>query len=42
MGNHTDLPVDFVTSVEDVIPTLQRKLAALPQAKLDQPVDARL
>jgi uncharacterized protein (TIGR00730 family) len=42
MGNHTDLPVDFVTSVEDVIPTLRKKIAALPQAKLDQPVDARL
>jgi uncharacterized protein (TIGR00730 family) len=42
MGNHTDLPVDFVTTVEDVIPTLRKKIAALPQAKLDQPVDARL
>jgi uncharacterized protein (TIGR00730 family) len=42
MGNHTDLPVDFVTSVDDVIPTLQRKIAAVPQAKLDEPVDARL
>jgi uncharacterized protein (TIGR00730 family) len=42
MGNHTDLPVDFVTSVDDVIPTLRKKIAALPRARLDQPVDARL
>jgi uncharacterized protein (TIGR00730 family) len=42
MGNHTDLPVEFVSTVEDVIPTLKRKIAAVPQAKLDEPVDARL
>jgi uncharacterized protein (TIGR00730 family) len=42
LGNHTDLPVEFVSSVDDVIPALQRKIAALPQAKLDEPVDARL
>jgi uncharacterized protein (TIGR00730 family) len=42
MGNHTDLPVEFVSAVADVIPTLKRKIAAVPQAKLDAPVDARL
>ncbi|HVY19497.1 MAG TPA: TIGR00730 family Rossman fold protein [Bauldia sp.] len=42
LGNHTDLPVSFVNSVEDVIPTLKAKIAALPRAELDEPVDARL
>jgi uncharacterized protein (TIGR00730 family) len=42
LGNHTDLPVSFVNSVDEVIPTLKAKIAALPRAELDEPVDARL
>ncbi len=42
LGNHTDLPVSFVNSVEEVIPTIRAKIAALPRAELDEPVDARL
>jgi uncharacterized protein (TIGR00730 family) len=42
LGNHTDLPVSFVSSIDEVIPTLRAKIAALPRAELDQPVDARL
>jgi hypothetical protein len=42
LGNHTDLPVAFVNSVDEVIPTLRARVAALPRAKLNEPVDARL
>jgi uncharacterized protein (TIGR00730 family) len=42
LGDHVDLPVAFVDSVAQVIPTLRAKIAALPRAKLDEPVDARL
>ena len=42
LGNHTDLPVAFVNTVEEVLPTLRTKLAALPAARLAEPVDARL
>ena len=42
LGNHTDLPVAFVNSVDEVIPTLRARIAALPRAKLNEPVDARL
>ena len=34
--------VDFVDTIDAVIPTLRAKLAAVPQPKLDEPVDARL
>jgi hypothetical protein len=42
LGNHVDLPVRFVDSVADVIPTLREAVAHVPQPKLDEPVDARL
>jgi hypothetical protein len=42
LGNHVDLPVAFVDSVDQVIPTIRAKLAAIPRPKLDEPVDARL
>jgi uncharacterized protein (TIGR00730 family) len=42
LGDHTDLPVAFVNSVDEVIPTIRAKLAAVPRSKLDEPVDARL
>jgi uncharacterized protein (TIGR00730 family) len=42
LGDHVDLPVAFVDSVDQVIPTLRAKIAALPRAQLDEPVDARL
>jgi len=42
LGNHIDLPVAFVNSVAEVIPTLRAKIAALPRPLLDEPVDARL
>jgi len=42
LGNHVDLPVAFVDTIEAVIPTLRAKLAVLPRTKLDAPVDARL
>ena len=41
LGNHVDLPVAFVDTIEHVIPTLRAKLASVPQPKLDEPVDAR-
>ena len=41
LGNHVDLPVAFVDTIEQVIPTLRAKLASVPQPKLDEPVDAR-
>jgi uncharacterized protein (TIGR00730 family) len=42
LGNHVDLPVRFVNSVGDVIPTLREAIARVPQPKLDEPADARL
>jgi uncharacterized protein (TIGR00730 family) len=42
LGNHVDLPVRFVNSVAEVIPTLRATVAALPRRKLDEPADARL
>ena len=42
LGNHVDLPVRFVDTVADVIPTLREAVAHVPQPKLDEPVDARL
>jgi hypothetical protein len=42
LGNHVDLPVRFVDSVADVIPTLREAVAHVPQPKLDEPADARL
>lgn len=42
LGNHVDLPVAFVNSVAEVVPTLRAKIAALPRPLLDEPVDARL
>ena len=42
LGNHTDLPVAFVDSIDAVIPTIRAKLAVIPRPKLDEPVDARL
>jgi uncharacterized protein (TIGR00730 family) len=42
LGNHTDLPVSFVNSVDEVIPTLRAKIAAVPRSKLNEPADARL
>ena len=42
LGSHTDLPVEIVDSVDDVIPRLRARLAAVPRKDLDQPVDARL
>jgi uncharacterized protein (TIGR00730 family) len=41
LGNHVDLPVAFVDTIEQVIPALRAKLASVPQPKLDEPVDAR-
>jgi uncharacterized protein (TIGR00730 family) len=41
LGNHVDLPVAFVDTIEEVIPTLRAKLASAPQPRLDEPVDAR-
>jgi uncharacterized protein (TIGR00730 family) len=42
LGNHVDLPVAFVDTIDAVIPTLRARIAALPRAKLDEPADARL
>ena len=42
LGNHVDLPVRFVDTVAEVIPTLREAVAHVPQPKLDEPVDARL
>jgi predicted Rossmann-fold nucleotide-binding protein len=42
LGNHVDLPVRFVDTVEEVIPALREAVARVPQPKLDEPVDARL
>jgi hypothetical protein len=42
LGDHTDLPVAFVNSVDEVIPAIRAKLAAVPRSKLDEPVGARL
>jgi uncharacterized protein (TIGR00730 family) len=42
LGNHVDLPVSFVNTVEEVIPTLRAKVAGLPQARLDETADLRL
>jgi uncharacterized protein (TIGR00730 family) len=35
LGNHVDLPVRFCDTVEAIIPTLQKAVAALPQPKLE-------
>lgn len=42
IAGHTDLPVTFVDSIEDVVPTLRRQLAAVPRPLIDEPADARL
>jgi len=42
LGSHTDLPVEIVESVDEVIPHLRARLAAVPRKELEQPVDARL
>ena len=42
LGNHVDLPVRFVDSIADVIPTLRESVARVPQPKLDEPADVRL
>ena len=42
LGSHTDLPVEIVERVDDVIPHLRARLAAVPRKDLEQPVDARL
>jgi hypothetical protein len=42
LGSHHDLPVEFVDSIEAVIPRLRARLAAVPRQELEQPVDARL
>jgi hypothetical protein len=42
VGSHNDLPVEIVDSVDDVIPHLRARLAAVPRKELDEPVDARL
>ena len=42
LGSHVELPVAFVDTVDEVIPTLRAKIANLPQPKLDEPADARL
>jgi hypothetical protein len=36
LGNHIDLPVVFVDSVEEVIPTLRARIARLPEAAVEQ------
>jgi uncharacterized protein (TIGR00730 family) len=36
LGNHVDLPVVFVDTVEDVIPTLRARIARLPVAAVEQ------
>jgi predicted Rossmann-fold nucleotide-binding protein len=41
LGSHNDLPVEIVGSVEEVIPRLSARLAAVPRRELDQPVDVR-
>jgi uncharacterized protein (TIGR00730 family) len=42
LGGHNDLPVEFVDRVDEVIPRLSARLAAVPRRELEQPVDARL
>ena len=42
LGDHVDLPVRFVDTVEEVIPALREAVARVPQPKLDEPADARL
>lgn len=42
LGNHTDLPVAFVDTVEDVLPALRAKLDAIARSDLEEEVDARL
>jgi len=42
LGSHVDLPVSFVDTVDEVIPTLRAKVAGLPQSKLDETADLRL
>jgi uncharacterized protein (TIGR00730 family) len=42
LGSHTDLPVEIVDQVADVIPRLRARIAAVPRKELEQPVDARL
>jgi uncharacterized protein (TIGR00730 family) len=41
-GGQTALPVAFVDSVDAVIPTIQARIADLPEARLAEPVDERL
>jgi uncharacterized protein (TIGR00730 family) len=42
LGGQTALPVAFVDSVDAVIPTIQARIAPLPEARLAEPVDERL
>jgi uncharacterized protein (TIGR00730 family) len=42
LGGQTTLPVVFVDSVDAVIPTIQARIAPLPEARLAEPVDERL
>jgi uncharacterized protein (TIGR00730 family) len=42
LGGQTALPVAFVDSADAVIPTIQARIADLPEARLAEPVDERL
>ncbi len=42
LGDHTDLPVAFVDTIEDVLPALRAKLATYSRSELEEPADARL
>jgi uncharacterized protein (TIGR00730 family) len=42
LGSTSTLPVDFVDSVEQVIPTIRARIAPLPATRLAEPADERL
>jgi uncharacterized protein (TIGR00730 family) len=42
LGGQTALPVVFVDSVEEVIPTIRARIAPLPATRLAEPADERL
>lgn len=42
LGEHTDLPVQFVDAVEDIIPALRAAVAAVPRPALEETRGARV
>jgi uncharacterized protein (TIGR00730 family) len=42
LGEHTDLPVQFVDAVEEIIPTLRTAVAGVPRPELEETRGARV